>query len=151
MARMHSRKKGESGSTRPSKKTNPVWIRYKPKEIELLVVKLFKEGKTASQIGVYLRDVYGIPSIKAACKKSVTAILEEKKLLPETPEDLMALIKKSVKLRKHLEENQGDKSSKRGLQLTESKIKRLVKYYKSAGKLPEGWKYDPKKSRLYAG
>lgn len=151
MARMHSRKRGESGSTRPSKKTNPIWMRYKPKEIELLVVKLAKEGRTASQIGVYLRDVYGIPHLKTVCKKSVTEILADRKILPEIPEDLMALIKKSIQLRKHMEDNRGDNSALRGLQLTESKIKRLVRYYKSTNKLAEDWKYDPDKSRLYVG
>ena len=35
MARMHSGKKGKSGSKKPSKKKVHAWIRYKPKEIEL--------------------------------------------------------------------------------------------------------------------
>ena len=38
--------------------------------------------------------------------------------------------------------------AKRGLQLTESKIKRIVKYYKISDKLPSGWTYDPEKVRL---
>ena len=44
MARMHSRKKGKSGSRRPIKKTPQTWVRYKSKEAELLIVKLAKEG-----------------------------------------------------------------------------------------------------------
>ena len=52
MARMHSRKKGQSGSKKPLKKEKPTWIRYKPAEIELLIVKLAKEGKTSSEIGI---------------------------------------------------------------------------------------------------
>ena len=81
MARMHSRKKGKSGSKRPVRKTLPSWIRYKPKEIELIVIKLAKEGKTTSEIGAILRDVYGIPDIKKLLKKNITKLLEEKKLL----------------------------------------------------------------------
>ena len=105
MARMHSRKKGVSGSKQPAKKTVPSWLKYKPKEIELLIVKYAKEGKKPSQIGLYLRDEYGIPDVVLVTKKSICQILEEKKLLGEIPEDLMALIKKAVLIKKHLEEN----------------------------------------------
>lgn len=146
---MYSRKRGKSGSKRPLRKTPPSWIRYKPKEAELLVVKLAKEGKTSSQIGLILRDTYGIPDIKQIVGKKVTKILEEHKLLKTIPEDLMALIKKNIEVRKHLEKNHKDEAAKRGLGLTESKIKRLVKFYKATGKLPEEWKYEPKKIRMY--
>ena len=148
MARMHSRKKGKSGSTRPVKKTVPSWVRYKSKEAELLVVKLAKEGFSPSQIGVHLRDNYGIPNVKAITKKSVTKTLGEKNLLGEYPEDLMSAIRKNVLVRKHLENNNRDKTAKRGLQLADSKIMRLVKYYKRSGRLPADWKYDPEKLRL---
>lgn len=148
MARMHSRAKGKSGSKRPLQKTKPIWVRYKPKEAEFLIVKLAKEGKTPSQIGMTLRDLYGIPDARVMLGKSITQLMEEKKLLPELPEDLMALIKKSILIRKHRETNKKDKTSLRGLQLTESKIKRMVKYYKKIGKIKEGWKYDPEKIKL---
>jgi len=150
MARMYSRKKGKSGSKKPLVKAKQSWLRYKPKEIEMLVVKLAKEGKTASMIGLVLRDSYGIPDTKAITGKSITQMLNEKKLAPKIPEDLMALIKKSISIRKHMEENRQDMTALRGLQLTESKIKRLVKYYKNAKKLPVDWKYDVKSIKLYA-
>ncbi len=149
MARMHSRKRGKSGSKRPSKKVKPGWLRYKPKEIELLVVKLTKEGKTPSQIGLVLRDTYGIPAIKVAANTKISKILEEKGLLSKIPEDLMSLIRKSIRLTKHLEANKQDMPVLRGLQLTQSKIKRLVKYYKRTGKLPIDWKFDQKSVSLY--
>ena len=82
-------------------------------------------------------------------QKKITQILKQKNLLPEIPEDLRSLIKKSVMIRKHLEGNHKDEPAKRGLTLTESKIKRLVKYYIRSGKLPADWKYDPKKASLY--
>ena len=150
MARMYSRKRGKSGSKKPLTKANLSWMRYKPKEIELLVVKLAKEGKPASLIGLVLRDSYGIPDVKSIAGKSITAILNEKKLSPKIPEDLMAVIKKSIAIRKHMEENRQDMTALRGLQVTESKIKRLVKYYKKAKKLPVDWKYDVKSLKLYA-
>ncbi|MBI2546617.1 30S ribosomal protein S15 [Candidatus Woesearchaeota archaeon] len=149
MAKMHSRKRGKSGSKRPSTHIKPGWMRYKPKEIELLVVKLAKEGKQPSQIGLVMRDTYGIPDIKAAAGNSVTGILKEKALLSNIPEDLMALIKKSVRLQKHLDANKHDMPVLRGFQLTQSKIKRLVKYYKRSERLPVEWKYDPKSVSLY--
>ena len=52
-------------------------------------------------------------------------------------------------LKKHLEKNHKDQSAKRGLQLTESKIKRVVKYYKKNKKIPMDWKYDPERIKLF--
>jgi len=149
MARRYSRSKGKSGSMRPVVKTIPNWVRYKVKEVELLVVKLFKEGRTPSQIGLFLRDSYGIPDVKTLANKSITGILKEKELLKPIPEDLMALIEKAVLVRKHMEENTKDFTAKRGLQLTESKIRRIIKYYKTSGRLPEEFKYDPKKAEMF--
>ena len=149
MARMHSRVKGKSGSTKPIKKSIPSWVRYKPKEVEMLIIKLAKENNSPSKIGVLLRDEYGIPDSKMVTKKKITSLLKEKELLGQIPEDLLALIRKSIMVRKHLEENRQDKPAKRGLQLTESKINRLVKYYKKSKRLPKDWKYDPSKARLY--
>ena len=149
MARMHSRAKGVSGSKKPMKKEVPTWIRYKPKEVEILVGKMAKEGKTASQIGIMMRDTYGIPDVKTLTGKSISKILAAKQLLPEVPEDLRALIRKAAMIRKHLEENRQDKPALRGLQLTEAKIMRLVKYYKKSDRLPVDWKYDPRKASTY--
>jgi small subunit ribosomal protein S15 len=123
-------------------------MRYKPKEIEILAVKLAKEGNKPSQIGMHLRDTYGIPDVKLATKKTITQILKEKKILDELPEDILALIRKVILLKKHLEANKQDMSALRGLQITESKIGKLVKYYKITGRLPKSWKYDPDKVRL---
>ena len=148
MSRMHSGARGQSGSTKPTKKVVPGWLKYKAKEVELLVVKYSKEGKTPSQIGLYLRDEYGIPDVKLVTSKSITTILAEKKLDTEIPEDLMALIRKAVLIRKHLEDNHKDQPGKRGLRLTESKIMRLAKYYRGTGRLDITWKYDPEKVKL---
>lgn len=114
----------------------------------MLVVKYAKEGKSASQIGLYLRDEYGVPSVKLVTDKTVSQILKEKKMSPDLPDDLMALMRKAVLLRKHMGPNHKDMSGKRGLQLTESKINRLAKYYKAHGQLAADWKYDPEAIRL---
>jgi small subunit ribosomal protein S15 len=149
MARKYSRKKGKSGSKKPLQPKKPFWLSKKPKEIELVIVKLAKEGNTASKIGMILRDSYGVPDVKVLLKKSITDVLKSKNLEKEIPEDLMGLIKKTITIKAHREENKHDNVSLRGLQLTESKLKRLVRYYKKSGKLPESWKFDPEKAKLF--
>lgn len=149
MARMYSRKKGKSGSTKPVKKEVPTWVKYSANEIELLVAKYAKEGKTASQIGILLRDEYGIPSVKTITKKSISKILEEKKLSKKLPDDVMNLLKKVLAIQQHLEANHKDQPAKRGLTLTESKILALVRYYKKTGRVSKDWNYNPKQVKMY--
>jgi small subunit ribosomal protein S15 len=148
MARMYSRKKGKSRSYKPVEKKIGSWMTYKPKEVELLVIKLAKGNQSPSQIGLHLRDHYGIPDVKTITEKSISEILKEKKLLAEIPEDVMALLKKEVFLNKHVEKNIHDESAIRGRLITQSKIRKLVKYYKNTGRLPIEWKYNPKEIAL---
>ena len=148
MARMHSRDKGKSGSTKPLKKI-PSWASYKEKEVEKLVIKFAKSGKTASEIGTLLRDSYGINSVKSLTKKKVSMILEENKLTKKLPEDLLNLIKKLISVKTHLEKNRQDQTAKRGLLLTSSKIRRLTKYYLRTKKLPADWKIDMNRLKMY--
>ena len=148
MARMHSRRKGKSGSKKPIKKVLPTWNRYTQKEVELLAVKLAKEGKSTSEIGMHLRDTYGIPSTKLLTGKKITAMLREKNIVKEFPEDLTALIRRDVQILKHLERNKKDEVAKLGKILTHSKINRLIKYYKRTGRISSEWKYDPKRASI---
>ncbi len=150
MARMHSRDKGKSGSSRPATREKKEWVRYKSKEVELLILKLAKDGNKASRIGLILRDSYGIPSVKDIIGKGISQVLKEYDLLGELPEDLLNLIKRSVNLKKHFEENRQDMTAKRGSQLTDSKINRLIKYYKRTGVLSKDWKYDENRFKLIA-
>lgn len=147
MARMHSRKKGKSGSNKPSVRNKKSWNIHSAKEAEQLVIKFAKSGKSASEIGLILRDSYGIPDVSLITNKKIAKILEENKLTKKIPEDLIALIKKDIRLMKHMGINKKDMTVKRGLQLTESKINRLAKYYKRTNKLPESWSYDRSKAK----
>jgi len=147
MARLYSKKKGKHGSKKPLKKAKPSWVNYDSKTVEQLIVKLAKSGKTAGEIGLILRDSYGIPDIKAITKKKIAQILKENNLLHKVPDDIIALIKKSIVIAKHMETNRKDMPSKRGLLLTESKINRLSKYYKNIGRLPSDWVYDRNKAK----
>lgn len=148
MARRYSRKKGKSRSKKPPIKIPPKWVKYKKEEVEALVVKLAKERKSSAMIGTVLRDQFGIPDVKAITGKSISEIMRENKIYPPIPEDLLNLLKKAVNLREHLEKHKKDKHSRRGLELLESKIRRLGKYYVRKGILPEDWSYSPEKAKL---
>jgi len=137
-----SKEKGKSHSTRPIRTEPPKWVNYKPEDVENLVVNLARKGYPPSMIGIILRDQYGIPLVKAITGKKITEILQEHNLAPSIPEDLNNLIKRAENIKKHLEEHPKDKSSRRGLQLIESKIWRLIKYYKDRGILQPDWKYE---------
>ncbi len=138
---MHSRARGRSGSKKPISDKPKSWVTYKASEVEQLVVKLAKSGKTTAQIGLVLRDSYGIPDVHAVTKKRILQILNGNKLTPKVPEDLVFLIKKEDMLKKHLNKSKFDMPARRGLLLTTSKIRRLIKYYVRNGILPNKWTY----------
>lgn len=148
MARMHSKKRGRSGSKRPAVKSTPEWAEYAPHETEELVVKMGKEGKGPTEIGSILRDTYGIPSVQSLCGKPISKILADNGMKQNYPEDLLNLIKRAVNMREHLRTNRTDKHNRTKLIHVESKIGRLVKYYTKTGSLPADWKYDPETAAL---
>jgi small subunit ribosomal protein S15 len=116
--------------------------------VEALVIKLAKEGHNPSKIGTILRDQYGIPLVKPIMGKTITQILKDAELAPSLPEDLENLLKKARRLHVHLEKNKKDKPNKRALQLIESKIYKLSRYYKREGILPPDWKYEAKTASI---
>lgn len=145
---MHRRKKGKSGSKRPLQREKPNFLTYNEEELEELIVKLKKEGNSPSKIGLILRDNYGVPSVKDATGKKVGYFLKKNELGLNLPEDLGNLIRKAINLRSHLEKNKKDKHNTRNLALIESKIHRLVRYYRKKEKLPAGWKYQPEEMKI---
>ena len=148
MARMHARRRGHSGSVRPFRKEAPSWANTDVAAIEKIILDLRKEGVSTSRIGMILRDRYGVPDVKLVTGKRIGQILKEKGMQPEIPEDLRNLIVKALGLRKHLGENKSDLHNKRQLQLTESKVRRLVKYYVGTGRLPKDWSYKPESAEI---
>ncbi|RNI14601.1 30S ribosomal protein S15 [Methanohalophilus sp. RSK] len=148
MAKMHTRRKGQAGSTKPIRTEVPAWSLQDAEEIEKVVLDLWKQGNPTSVIGMKLRDNYGVPDVKLATGKKLTAILKENEEAPGVPEDLYNLIVKAIGLRKHIAANNKDVHNKRPLQLTESKIRRLVKYYKANKVLPAEWKYKPETAEM---
>jgi small subunit ribosomal protein S15 len=148
MAKMHARRRGKSASSKPLVTENPEWVTMSKEEIEHTVVKLAKEGMTASKIGLVLRDNYAVPSVRLATGKTMYEILQESDMKPEIPDDLMALMRRAINVNIHMQENKKDMANNRNLQLIESKIRRLVKYYKHEEVLPQTWEYSLKNAEL---
>jgi len=142
MGRMHSNGKGIARSSLPYRRTPPSWSKAEPEQVKEEMFKYAKKGLTPSQIGVVLRDSYGIPQVKAVTGSKILRVLKVAGLAPELPEDLYHLIKKAVNIRRHLEKNRKDTDSKFRLILIESRIHRLARYYKVKKALPPNWKYE---------
>lgn len=138
------RRRGKAHSRRPVSKRPPSWCKYSREEVEALVIKFAKEGYSPSQIGILLRDQYSIPLIKSIVGKSVTEIIQSVGIKIDIPEDLSNLLRKAARLRRHLFNNKADTVNKKSLELVNSKIRRLMKYYKKQKVLPNDWEYKPK-------
>ena len=141
MSRMHSSKKGKASSKRPMVSSSPTWVQTQQEEVKALIIQMGKLGKPPSQIGLSLRDQYGVPSVRLLTGKTIAQMMEESGMSLQIPEDLSSLIERAKGVALHINENRGDLSSTRGLQLIESKIRRLSKYYIREGVLPPSWKY----------
>ena len=150
MARMHTRRRGSSGSDRPAAEDTPEWSDVDAETVEERVVELAEQGHGPSEIGVVLRDegIQGtpVPDVRLVTGKKVTEILEEHDATPEIPQDLYDLMDRAVRLHDHMRENPTDYQNKRALQNTESKIRRLVDYYRG-DELDEEFTYSPDRAR----
>ncbi|MEM3364702.1 MAG: 30S ribosomal protein S15 [Candidatus Micrarchaeia archaeon] len=148
MVRLHTRKAGKAKrSKKHYPREAPSWSDTTREQIADMAVKLAKEGKDPAQIGVILRDTHAVPDVKAMTGKKLTKLLEEKGVRKEYPADLLDLIKRAARMRKHLSENHADKHNRTRLLRVESKIRRLVSYYNKTGRL-NNWKYDPEQAAL---
>jgi small subunit ribosomal protein S15 len=131
---MHSRRRGSSDSDKPVADEPPEWSDVDEDAIVDRVVELAEQGHSPSEIGLKLRDegVQGtpVPDVSLATGQKITEILEDEDADPELPEDLRNLMERAVRLREHMDENPGDHQNKRALQNTQSKIRRLVDYYR---------------------
>ncbi|KAJ1994048.1 ribosomal 40S subunit protein S13 [Dimargaris cristalligena] len=142
MGRMYGSGKGISRSSIPYRRTAPNWAKTGADEVVETICKFAKKGMPPSQIGAQLRDSHGVPLVRVLTGTKIVRILKANGLAPSLPEDLYHLIKKAVTIRKHIERTRKDKDAKYRLILTESKIHRLARYYKTSGKLPPNWKYE---------
>ncbi len=148
MARMHTRRKGQAGSKRPIRTEPPKWSNTNKEEIENTIQQLATQGRSSSEIGMVLRDRFGVPSVTLVTGKKIGAILKEKNIARSVPEDIYNLIVKVLELKKHLDRNPKDVHNRRSLNNMESKIRRLEKYYHREEVLPEDWNYSIERAEM---
>merc|ERR1719171_681196 len=146
MGRMYSTGKGISRRCLPYRKSPPSRVQISSNDLVEQICKLARKGATPSQIGVALRDSYGIPQVKSVTGSKILRILKKAGLAPQVPEDMFHLIKKAISIRKHLEKFRKDKDAKFRLICVESRIHRLARYYRNVKSLPPTWRYQSKKA-----
>ena len=117
-------------------------------DYKLQDIRFTWDGTNINLFKIYQVDAEKLKFTKESIEVALR-FLKENSLVPEVPEDITALIKNSIILKKHLEKNKKDMNAVRGLNLTESKIKRLVKYYKRTERLAENWKFSPQDVKMY--
>ena len=139
---MHKEAHGSSGSSKPVEKGNPDWVEFGEDEIIEIIVELREEGLQPAEIGLRLRDEYGVPSVKQATGKKLTEILEEEDAAPEIPEDLQNLVEKAESIQSHVDENPTDEQAKRQLGLTKAKVRKVADYHRENGNIPSDWEYE---------
>jgi small subunit ribosomal protein S15 len=103
----------------------PTWVKMKEPELKKIILEL-SESHAPSQIGIILRDQYGIPTTKVFGKK-LKAYLKE--LGIEKNEDLENAEKKVEKMKEHLKNNITDRSAKHKLQHAQSRLNITKKYF----------------------
>jgi len=148
MARMHSPGRGKSGSTKPMVDKAPEWSNTDAKEVTELILSLAAEGHNPATIGTILRDQHAVPDVRLVVGKRLGQVLAENDVNPKYPEDMMNLMRRALRLIDHLGSNRKDRHNSRQLELTESKIRRLSRYYKGRGQLDTEWAYKRDELRL---
>ncbi len=148
MARLHSKKKGKSGTKRPKSTDEPSWVTMSKDDLQELILKNAREGVSTAKIGLLLRDQHGIANVRTILGMPIGAFLAKENVSPEYPDDLLNLIKKAVRMSTHLKGTKNDTHNNVKLGHVESKINRLVKYYSGKGRIPQGWKYERDKAAL---
>ena len=103
----------------------PTWIKMKEPELKKVILEL-SETYAPSQIGIVLRDQYGIPTTKVFGKKLKSYL---KELGIDRNEDLENATKKVDRLKEHLKENITDRSAKHKLQHAQSRLNITKKYF----------------------
>ena len=135
MARMHSKGKGTSGSSKPNTDVAPSWSESDKSTVEELILKYAKDGHSSAKIGAMLRDMHAVPDVRLVMGERISKTLTRNNLTSTYPEDMMNLMRKALSLIDHLNSNKKDLHNRRQLELCESRIRRLAKYYIGTGRL----------------
>lgn len=140
MARMHSAGKGQSISMKPLATMIPTFMSKPIYEIKKDIIQFANKGMVPSAIGNLLRDEYGVGNAQDILGKPILQFCKENNCAPAIPEDLGALIEKSNSIRLHLVTHKKDNDAKYRLNLINSRLHRLIRYYKEKRALPGNWK-----------
>ena len=148
MARMHSKGKGTSGSSKPNTDTAPSWSESDKGAVEELIIKYANEGHSSAKIGTLLRDMHAVPDVRLVMGERISKTLSRNNLESTYPEDMMNLMRKALSLIDHLSSNKKDLHNRRQLELCESRLRRLAKYYVGTGRISSTWTYKRDQLRL---
>ncbi len=108
----------------------PTWVKMTETELKAVIGDLATKYP-ASQIGMILRDQYGIPTTRVFGKKLCDYL---KDLGIEYREDLVNASKKVDSLKEHNKNNISDKKAKHKLQKAQAHLNKTKKYYGVSGK-----------------
>jgi len=145
---MHSKGKGKSGSNKPNANAAPEWSESDKEAVEALILKLAGEGHSTAMIGTILRDQHAVPDVRLVTGERISQTLARNDLSGKYPEDMMNLMRQALRMIDHLNENRKDLHNSRQLGLTESRIRRLARYYQNTGRLDSEWAYKRDQLRL---
>lgn len=148
MARMHSKGKGTSGSSKPNNDTAPSWSESDKGTVEELILKYANDGYSSAKIGSLLRDIHAVPDVRLVMGERISQTLSRNNLDSTYPEDMMNLMRKALSLIDHLSSNKKDLHNRRQLELCESRLRRLAKYYVRTGRISSTWTYKRDQLRL---
>ena len=148
MARMHSKGKGTSGSSKPNIDTAPSWSESDKGTVEELIIKYANEGHSSAKIGTLLRDMHAVPDVRLVMGERISQTLSRNDLESKYPEDMMNLMRKALSLIDHLSNNKKDLHNRRQLELCESRLRRLARSYVGTGRIPSTWAYKRDQLRL---
>lgn len=96
-----------------TEETKPLsWVKMKPAELESKVVEFAKEGKSPAEIGMILRDKFGIPKTKMFGKR-INQILKEKGVKVKSEKDITD--ENIAHLKEHIAKNKKDYPAARSL------------------------------------
>jgi small subunit ribosomal protein S15 len=103
----------------------PVWLKSNEDDMKKIIAELASKHQPA-EIGIILRDQYGIPTTKIYGKK-LSHYLKELGVECSTIE-LQNVEKKVEKIKEHMKNNKHDKKAKHKLQGSQSRVQRINRY-----------------------